>query len=170
MTTLVFEIRAAALYRIVGNVQSLMSSDDGSIQNELLKDGDTCDRNLLLLGMIFQMNCDTALAVFPTVDCAIISEMVFYIAGYYKRHSEIASKISMMCFGNQVASIVVGDGYRSPKVPARTRETALLNENLHKLGELIGDYADISVSSEFIDQPNHIFHSESQFVRVTASV
>lgn len=174
MATLMFEIRAAALYRIVGNAQSVMSSndgDDGSMQNELLKDADACERNSLLLGMIFQMNCDAALAVFPTVDCAVLSKMVFYIAGYYKRHPEIASKISTMCFGHQV---VVGDGYHCPTVlarsSARTRETALLNENFHKLGELISDHADVTVSTEFIDHPNHIFHPESQFIRVTAIV
>lgn len=165
MTTFMFELRAAAFYRIVGNAQSVMASDDGNMQNELLKYADACERNTLLFSMIFQMHHGAALASFPTTNCVVLSEMILYIARYYNRYPEVAFKISTMYFDDPG---VVGDEYLCPN--ARTRETALLNQNLHKVGELIGDRTDVTVSIEFIDQPNHIFHPESQFIRVTITV
>jgi len=154
MTTLTFEIRAAAFYRIIGNIQTAMQSGE-KMQSELLEDAEVCEYKRLLFSMIIQMNCDGAVAVFPTVDRAVLSEMVLYIAQYYKCHPEIASNISTMCFGHE---------------NARSRETGVLNENLRKLGKLIGDRTDFTVSTEFVYKSAHIFHPDSQFIRVTAIV
>lgn len=175
MTTLVFEIRAAALYRILGNVHTVMPDhDDTSMRNELLKEKDAAQYKSLLYSMIYQMLHDSALAVFPTLDCVVLSEMMLYIARYYNRHSEVASKISTMCLGHQVASIMVGEECLSPVEPnrstARTREMALLNKKFHEFGKLVANRADVTVFTEFFNIHDHIFHPDSQFIRVTVTV
>lgn len=174
-TETVFTIRAAALYRIIGNAQTVVSKEGkkGAFLKQILNEfnNDESSATLDALGnMVIQMNHEGALAQFPIDDVDILGEMIIYIINYYRSNPELASKIATMC-GISAIDSIYGDGHRHQLMVAtpnaRFLELATLNDELYKLSKEI----DVKVRVEFFVNPDtHLFHPESQFIRVVANV
>lgn len=158
MTQTEITIRAPALYRLVGNAQTIRTNEDDNVSflDHVLGNG-ISPAIEELAGMAMEMNHGGALAHFPTEDVAILGEIVLYMIDYYRCHPDLASKIAIMC-----KSVIT--------LPCKSRmlEIAKLNDELYKLSKEAAGTAHV----EFImqnDMPAS-FNSESQYIRVVVTV
>ena len=169
-TEFTMEFRAAAFYRILGNLQTIHQKDGEDLLNTLLKMKDIAPYQEELAGMIMEMNCRGAMAIFPTDNLTELADMVLYIARYYYLHPEAAAKISTICGIPKAGSTIVGDGHTCPLLSGssngRIQEIASLNNNFHQLSQIIGKNNDVKINVEFFEVENTIFHPESQYLRV----
>jgi hypothetical protein len=176
MTEFEITIRAAALYRIVGNAQTfkLNEGKDVTFLSQLMKKLELCETPCPALDalacMVMDMSCGGALAQFPVSDVDVLGEIVRYMIKFYKTYPELAANIATMCGLNSI----LGDGYGCILVTltqnARFREIAELNNNFYCISKAMGDSPDINVRTEFITMETHLFHPDSQFIRVVVTV
>ena len=169
-TTMV-EVRAATLYRVLGNLQTLSLGGE-SLLDTLCAEVESPQHLKELVAMVIEMNAGGALACFPTTDTTVLGDMFLYIIRYIRERPELAAKISTMCGIHKVGSILTGqgDGYTCPLLYARSNgrvaEIAELNRQLYELSKKLDDSAEVAVHAEFYTVDNHVFHPESQFLRV----
>jgi len=166
MTKTDITIRAPALYRLVGNAQTIRTNEDDAVSflDHVLGNG-ISPAIEELAGMAMEMNHGGALAHFPTEDVAVLGEIVLYMIDYYRCHPDLASKIAIMC-----KSVIKGDGHPLITLPRQSRmlEIAQLNDEFYKLSKEAAGTAHV----EFImqnDMPAS-FNSESQYIRVVVTV
>ena len=169
MNEVEFTIRAATLYRIVGNAQTVVLNEgkDGTFLNQLLSENQTPAIEALAC-MVMEMNLGGALAKFPVSDVYVLGEIVRYMISFYGTRPELAAKIAALC-----GIAMIGDGYGCPLITAprnaRLREIAELNNNLHHISKMVKYSPDFIVRVEFITMET-VFHPESQFIRVVVTV
>ena len=169
-------IRAAALYRIVGNAQTfkLNEGKDGTFLGQLMKKLDLCETPCPALDalacMVMEMSFVGAVAHFPVSDVAVLGEIVRYMIKFYKTHPELAAKIATMCGLDSILDGERGFPLFTATQNARFREIAELNNDFYRISKAMGDSSDINVRAEFITPKTHLFHPDSQFIRVVVTV
>lgn len=173
MTETEMTIRAAALYRIVGNAQTLKLDEgkNGTFLTQLMMKLELCETPCPALDalacMVMEMSFGGPLAQFPVSDVTILEEIVRYMIKFYKTHPELAAKISTMC---GVGSILGDCLLVTATQNARMREIGELNCDFYRISKAMGDSPDINVRAEFIAPKTHLFHPDSQFIRVVVTV
>jgi len=170
------EVRAATFYRVLGNLQTLSREvGEGSLLDTLCPGRKplTYPQHIEELSeMILEMIWSGAHAHFPTTDTKVLGDMFLYIIRYIRERPELAAKISTMCGIHKVGTILFGqgDGYTCPLTSVRSNgrvdEIAELNRQLYELSKKLDDSTEVAVQAEFYTVENHVFHPESQFLRL----
>ena len=190
-------IRAAALYRIVGNAQTFklnegkneasrsnsegerlesvkLVKNSGTFLTQLMMKLELCETTCPALDalacMVMEMSFGGAVAQFPVSDVTVLGEIVRHVIMFYKTYPELAAKIATMC---GVGSILGGDRgclLVTATQNARFKEIGELNNNFYRVSKAMGDSPDINLRAEFIAPKTHLFHPDSQFIRVVVTV
>jgi len=182
--SLEFSGRAPTFYRLLSHINTVTAgkADDEegcSLLKELsdlilVPESDLAVHHLL--EMLLEMNTGSALAVFPTEDLRVLERMILFLLKYYQRNPYVSAKIWTLCGAHTAVAHIgnrMGDGTQCPLVPARDQsrvmEIARLNHQLSDLAQKIKDVENPQVSVEFFKNKDHVFHPESQFIRVIVS-
>jgi len=169
-------IRAAALYRIVGNAQTfkLNEGKNGTFLTQLKNKLEQCETPCPALDalacMVLEMSFGGALAHFPVSDVTILGEIVRHMIMFYKTYPELAAKIATMCDLDSILGGERGCPLFTATQNARFKEIGELNNDFYRISKAVGDSSDINVRAEFITPKTHLFHPDSQFIRVVVTV